>query len=78
MEDLRIRGVAVEPGDRVPLAVASGVAGRRHHHPEGGASVPLGPHAREAAVDGRFEEIEEVGAEPQQDRLRFRVAEPGS
>ena len=76
MEDFRIRRVVVESGDRISPAAASGIAGCRHHHPEGGAFVPLGPHAREAAVDGRLDEAEEVGAQAEQDRLRFRVAEP--
>ena len=56
MENFRVRHIVVEPGHRVSLVAASGIAGRSHHHPERRAVVPFGPHAGEAAVERGLDE----------------------
>ena len=62
------------PSITSPLRGSSGIAGRREHDAERRAPVPLGVDRVERAVDRVLEQVDEVGLEPQHDRLRFRVA----
>ena len=65
-----------QPADRVALLVRARIAFAGHHHADGRSRVPLERRDLvEPAVDGGFEDIEQVALQPHQQRLAFRVAE---
>src|ERR1051325_5223322 len=63
------------PCDRVALARIVWIAVRGEHDTERRAAVPGRLHPRKAARERGLGELEQVGLEPQQDRLGLRVAE---
>ena len=63
-----------DPRDRFALRVISGVAARRHDDANRRARVPLGLDRVELAVDGRFEQIDQIALEPGEQHLGFGIA----
>ena len=57
-----------------PLLGVSGIVGGGQHDAERDAAVPFGFDLVEAAVDGGFEQGDEVALQAHHDRLGFRVA----
>jgi len=65
---------AVQAMNHVAAAWGVGIVRRRHHHTQRRARIPLRVHAIERAVERRFDQLQQIRLQAQQDRLRFRVA----
>src|SRR6267142_33626 len=76
MEHAKVFARRGKAGDGVALPRRVGIARCRDHHPEGGAAVPVRLESIELSLDRPLDHIEQVAPEAQQDRLRFRIAEP--
>src|SRR3954464_15463206 len=62
--------------DPIALARLVGIPGCREHHAERAAAVPFRLGTIERAGERVVDEIEEIGLQAHEDRLRFRVAQP--
>ena len=72
---MRLRRHAVEALDGIARFRVFGIAACGEHHAERGAPVPFGVGAIERAVDAMLDEIDEIGLEPDHDRLGFGIAQ---
>src|SRR5439155_4995871 len=71
---IRFFRYAIEPADYIALARIGGIPGRRKNDTETRAPVPFRLRLTERSGGRVREQIQQIGFEPHENRLRFRVA----